>query len=84
MAPKATKQRPDIAKKQQRVKKILDDPKAKTNLKKKVAIKRAKADIAKVVKAGGDDTRPLRKAKRQKKVARPELVSDKSAETEGV
>jgi len=50
------------------VKKVKKEmPPKKEKLKKKVATKRAKKDIEKVTKAGGDDTRPLRASKKPKK-----------------
>lgn len=79
MAPK----RPDVIKKVKRVQKLLEDPEVQIKLKKKVATKRAKQDSEKVTKHGGDDTRPLRASKRQKK-AGPAVVSDTSAKPKSV
>lgn len=78
MAPK----RPDVVKKQKRVQKIVEDPDVQKTLKKKVQNKRALRDIVKVEKAGGDDTRPLRAAKRQKKG--DELVQDSGPKAKSV
>ena len=79
MAPK----KPDVVRKQKRAMKVLDDPGMQVKLKKKVATKRAKKDIEKVTKAGGDDTRPLRASKKAKTTG-SEPVPDKSAKTKSV
>ena len=54
MAPK----RPDLIKKQERVKKILDEPAVQEKMKKKVDKKRDRKCIEAIVKAGGDDSHP--------------------------
>ena len=54
MAPK----RPDMVKKQERVKKILDEPAVQEKMKKKVAKKRDRKCIDAIAKAGGDDSHP--------------------------
>ena len=85
MAPK----RPDIVKKQQRVKKILDEPEVQEKMKKKVAKKRDLKAIKKIEKAGGDDSAPIKKPRVGKKeivsfVAKSRDVSDKSAKPKSV
>ena len=85
MAPK----RPDMVKKQERVKKILDEPAVQEKMKKKVAKKRDRKCIDAIAKAGGDDSHPdvvkfvAKKPKGGEKevsfVAKPKSVSDKSA-----
>ena len=50
------KSQPDKVKKAKRVKKLLEDPEVKAELKKKVSKKRDRAAIDKVAKAGGDDS----------------------------
>jgi hypothetical protein len=86
MAPK----RPDMVKKQDRVKKILDEPAVQEKMKKKVAKKRDRKCIEAIVKAGGDDSHPdvvkfvAKKPKGGEKevsfVAKSKPVSNKSAE----
>ena len=90
MAPK----RPDLVKKQERVKKILDEPAVQEKMKKKVAKKRDRKCIEAIVKAGGDDSHPdvvkfvAKKPKGGEKevefVAKPKRVSDKSAKPKSV
>jgi hypothetical protein len=87
MAPK----RPDLVKKQERVKKILDEPAVQEKMKKKVAKKRDRKCIEAIVKAGGDDSHPdvvkfvAKKPKgSEKEVAKPKRVSDKSAKPKSV
>ncbi len=89
-ARKKAPKRPDVAKKQKRVQKIMEDPEVQVKLKKKVATKRAAKDISKVAKAGGDDTRslranvkPKRAPKRQKKEG-DEVVSDSGPKSKSV
>lgn len=84
MAPK----RPDVVKKQQRVKKILDEPAVQEKMQKKVAKKRDLKCIKKIEKAGGDDSRPILKPKKAQKrdveSTKPKRVSDTSAKTKSV
>ena len=90
MAPK----RPDLVKKQERVKKILDEPAVQEKMKKKVAKKRDKKCIEAIVKAGGDDSHPdvVKFVAKQPKggekevefVTKPKRVSDKSAKPKSV
>ena len=88
MAPK----RPDVVKKQKRVKDILDEPAVQEKLEKKVAKKRARKASEKVLKAGGDDSKhdaTAKPGKRQKKetvtfLAKPKSVSDKGTQTKSV
>ena len=85
MAPK----RPDVVKKQQRVKKILDEPEVQEKMQKKVAKKRDLKAIKKIEKAGGDDSGPISKPKRAKKevvtfVAKSKHVPDKSSKSKSV
>lgn len=66
--------RPDVKKKQKRVKKILEDPTVQEKLNKKITKKRDRATLKKIEKAGGydssNDARQAKpKAKRQKKEA---------------
>ena len=91
MAPKRCIQpkRPDVVKKQQRVKKILDEPAVQEKMQKKVAKKRDLKAIKKIEKAGGDDSRPITKPKRVKKevvsfVAKSKHVPDKSTQPKSV
>ena len=90
MAPK----RPALVKKQERVKKILDEPAVQDKMKKKVAKKRDRKCIDAIVKAGGDDSHPdvvkflAKKSKGGEKevefVTKPKRVSDKSAKPKSV
>ena len=91
-SPKMAPKRPDVVKKQQRVKKILDEPEVQEKMQKKVAKKRDLKAIKKIEKAGGDDSRPITKPKRAKKevvsfvasVPKSKHVSDKSAKPKSV
>ena len=84
--------RPDVVKKQKRVKAILDEPAVQEKLEKKVAKKRARKAVAKIEKAGGDDSKhdanpkPGKKAKKETVtfLAKPKSVSDKSTQTKSV
>ena len=86
---KVAPKRPDMVKKQERVKKILDEPAVQEKMKKKVAKKRDRKCIDAIAKAGGDDSHPdvvkfvAKKPKGGEKevsfVAKPKSVSDKSA-----
>jgi len=90
MAPK----RPALVKKQERVKKILDEPAVQEKMKKKVAKKRDRKCIDAIVKAGGDDSHPdvvkflAKKPKGGEKevefVTKSKRVPDKSAEPKSV
>jgi len=90
MAPK----RPDLLKKQERVKKILDEPAVQEKMKKKVAKKRDRKCIEAIVKAGGDDSHPdvvkfvTKKPKGGEKetefVTKSKRVSDKSTKPKSV
>lgn len=85
MAPK----RPDVVKKQQRVKKILDEPEVQEKMKKKVAKKRDLKAVKKIEKAGGDDARPIKKPCVRKTevvsfVAKSKHVPDKGAKPKSV
>jgi hypothetical protein len=71
--------RPDVAKKQKRVQKIVEDPEVRVKLEKKVSNKRARKDTTKVEKNGGDDSR-----KTKQKKAQPEQLQDTSAESKSV
>jgi hypothetical protein len=74
-----TPSRPDVAKKQKRVQKIVEDPDVQVKLEKKVANKRSRSDLDKVAKNGGDDSR-----KTKQKKAQPEQLQDTSAESKSV
>ena len=92
--PKMAPKRPDLVKKQERVKKILDEPAVQEKMKKKVAKKRDRKCIDAIVKAGGDDSHPdvvkflAKKPKGGEKevefVTKPNRVSDKSAKPKSV
>ena len=93
-ASKMAPERPDLVKKQERVKKILDEPAVQEKMKKKVAKKRDRKCIDAIVKAGGDDSHPdvvkflAKKPKGGEKevefVTKPKRVSDKSAKPKSV
>ena len=88
-AVKMALKRPDVVKKQQWVKKILDEPEVQEKMQKKVAKKKDLKAIKKIEKAGGDDSGPITKPKRAKKevvsfVAKAKHVPDKSAKSKSV
>ena len=93
MAPK----RPNVEKKQKRVKKILDEPAVQEKLQKRVAKKRDRRAVEKIEQAGGDDSKhdvnpkPGKRAKKEvvtfvacKAPRKPKRVSDKGAKSKSV